>query len=149
MALFWYLTHSPCLFKTCPAYCTLLCFRKEITKFFEVVLVSVHLNCLIPSIVIVRGYRPCNTATTTAYICLVVENGNKNTETKCKKCLFKHFVIRYLVAPRSTSDQGHRGSLTHPMLTKALSSTTRRWVSPKAWPNASVGFELETSQFWV
>ena len=86
MPLFWYLAHSPGFFKTCPAYCTLLCFRKEIIKFSEVFFVSVHLNCLIPSIVIVRGYRPCNTATSTAYICLVVENGNKNTETKCKVC---------------------------------------------------------------
>ena len=65
MPLFWYLTHSPCLFKTCPAYCTLLCLRKEIIKFSEVFVVSVHLNYLISSIVIVQGHRPCNTATST------------------------------------------------------------------------------------
>ena len=43
MPLFWYLTHSFCLFKTCPAYCTLLCFRKEIIKFSEVLLVSLSI----------------------------------------------------------------------------------------------------------
>ena len=85
MPLFKYLPHSPCLFKTCPVHYTLL-FRKEIIKFSEVALVSAHLNCLISSIVIARGCRPCTTASTTSYICLLDENGSKNTETKCKVC---------------------------------------------------------------
>ena len=126
MPLFKYLPHSHCLFKTCPVHYTLLLFRKEIIKFSEVALVSAHLNCLISSIVIARGCRPCITASTTSYICLLDENGSKNTEIKCKVCS-NSFFFRYLVALRSTLDQWHGGSLTHPVLTKTLSSTTRRW----------------------
>ena len=67
-------------------YFTLLFSRKEITKFSELALVSVHFNCLIGCIVIMRGYWLWNTANTTADIYLLVENRNKNTKTKFKVC---------------------------------------------------------------
>ena len=67
-------------------YCTLLFSRKEIIKFSEVTLVSVHCNCVIGCIVIAQGYRLWKTANTTVDICLLVKYGNKNTETKYKVC---------------------------------------------------------------
>ena len=64
--------------------CTLFFFNKENIKFSEVALVVVHCNCLIGCIMNVRAYRPWNNANTTADTYFLVENGNKNTETKCK-----------------------------------------------------------------
>ena len=67
-------------------YWTLLFFGEKITKFCEVALVYVHYKFLIGCIAIAREYRPRNTVNTIVDICLLVENGNKNTETKCKIC---------------------------------------------------------------
>ena len=48
--------------------------------------VEMYSNWLIGWIVISRAYRPWNDANTTTNIYLLVENGNQNTETKCKVC---------------------------------------------------------------
>ena len=61
-------------------YCSLLFSRKEAIKFSEAALVSVHCNCLIGWIVIVRGYRPRNTINTIMDICLLVNNVTKKKQ---------------------------------------------------------------------
>ena len=43
-------------------------------------------KCLNDCIVRVPEYRPWNTVHTMADICLLVQNGNKNTEAKCNVC---------------------------------------------------------------
>ena len=63
----------------------LVVFQKRIINFSEVALLSVHLNSPIDYIVIARGCRPRNTVNTAANICLLVENDNKNIETKSLK----------------------------------------------------------------
>ena len=67
-------------------YCTFLFSGKEMIKFFEVALIYVHDHCPISYVVFVRGNQPWNTVNTIADICLLVENDNKNTDTKCKVC---------------------------------------------------------------
>ena len=57
-------------------YCTLLFSRKKNIKFPEVTLVTDHCNCLTNCIMIARGFRPWNTANTTADNYLLVENSN-------------------------------------------------------------------------
>ena len=76
-------------------------------------MLSVHSNCLVSCFVIAWGCRPWNTVNTTADICLLVENGNKNTETKCNVCL-NLFLVSHLAALCPTL--GQWGSLTHLML---------------------------------
>ena len=61
-------------------YCSLLLSRKEVIKFSEVALVSVHRNYLIGWIVTVKGYRSWNTNNTKMDIYLLVENGTKKTK---------------------------------------------------------------------
>ena len=138
-------------------YCTLLFSRKEIIKFSEVALVSVHCNCLIRCIVIAREYWPWNTTSTTADISLLAENGNKNIETKWKVC--SNFFNQSFACPKVnfgplTRRHPHSPDVNH----NTISSTTRRSpeasylvmrLGPKAWPRASVGVEPETFPLWV
>ena len=67
-------------------YCIWLFSRIKISQVFWSSFVSVHCNCLIGCILIARGYRPGNTDSTTADICFLVKNSNKNTKTKCNVC---------------------------------------------------------------
>ena len=138
------------------SYCTLLFSRKEILKFSEVALVSVHCNCLICCIVIAWSYRPWNTANTAVDICLLVENSNKNTETICKSTNFfyQSFGCSKANFGPLTRRQPHSPHVNH----STISSRTRRppgasflvmRLGPKAWPGTSVGFEPEIFQFWV
>ena len=103
--------------------------RKEIIKFSEAALVSVHCNCLIVRIVIMREYWSGNTANATVDICLLVENDNKKTETKC---LFTLFFISHLAALRPTLGHWQGGSLTHSMLITTLSQSQPKihWEPP-------------------
>ena len=106
-------------------YNTLLFSRKEIIKFSEGVLVSVHCNYLIGCIVVVWGYRSLNTANATADICLLVENGYKNTETKCK--IFLNVFYQPFFCPKAnfgpmTRRQPHSPYVNH----NTTSRTTRR-----------------------
>ena len=91
--------------------------RKEIIKFSEVALVSVHCNCLVGRIVIMREYWSGNTANATVDICLLAKNDNEKTETKC---LFTLVFITHLAALRPTLCHWQGGSLTHSMLITTL-----------------------------
>ena len=73
--------------------------------------------------------RENTTASTTADICLLVENGNKNTETKFKA--WSNFFYQPFVYPKAnfwplTRRQPHSPNVNH----NTTSSTTRR--SPRA-----------------
>ena len=129
-------------------YFTLLFSRKEITKFSELALVSVHFNCLIGCIVIMRGYWLWNTANTTADIYLLVENRNKNTKTKFKVC--SNFFISHMAALRPTLGHSQRGTLTHYFKydPKVTGSFVMR-LSPQPESSASVEFEPDTFQILV
>ena len=59
---------------------------KKPINFFELALVSVHCYCPIRCIMIAWGYRSWNNANITADIYLLIKDGNKNNETKCKVC---------------------------------------------------------------
>ena len=109
------------------------------TKFSEVAFVPVHCNGLIVCIVIARGYRPWNTANTTADIYLLAENSNKNIGTKCKVC--SNFFSNHLAALRSTLGHIHGGKLSHHMLI-----TTLFQVRPKVCqePRIEVGSQSLT-----
>ena len=67
-------------------YCTLLFSRKENFKFFEVALSAVLYNGPVGCIMNVWGYQHWNTANTTLNIYLLLENGHKSTQTRCKVC---------------------------------------------------------------
>ena len=113
-------------------YCSLLFSRKEIIKFSVEALVSALYNCLIGCIVITRGYRPWNTANTTADICLLTENSNKNTETKCKVC--SKFFYQPFGCPKGnygplTRRQPHSPAVNY----KTISSMTRRSPETTQW----------------
>ena len=99
---------------------------KEIRKFSEVALKSVHYNCLIRCILISRGYQPGNTASITANICLLVKNDNKNTGKKSKVCS-NSFFISHLAALRSTLGHLQGGSLIHLMLITTIFYIRPKW----------------------
>ena len=110
------------------------CFpEKKITRFLKVVLVPIHCNSLIICIVIARVYHPWNTPKTSADICLLTENSNKNTEAKCKVCS----------ALGLTLGHGQEGSLAHPILI-----TTQFQVRPEDYcePLNEVGSQSLTER---
>ena len=115
-------------------YCTLLFSRKEIIKFSVEALVSALYNCLIGCIVITRGYRPWNTANTTADICLLTENSNKIPKQNVK--FVQTFFISHLVALRATMGHWQGGSHTHPILITKLFQV---WPEGHRKPRNEVG----------
>ena len=113
--------------RMCPASLkhalTLLFSKKKIIKFSEVALVYVHCNCLIDYIVTPRGYQPWNTANTTADICLLVKNGNKNSEAKYKVCSNIFLSAIWLLLVQYSPDVNH----------STISSTTQRPSRTSKW----------------
>ena len=131
-------------------YWTLSFFGKKIAKFCEVALVYVRYKFLIGCIAIAREYQPWNTVNTIADICLLVKNGNQNTETKCKIC--SNFFFSHLAALKPTLGHWKGGILTHPMLIPTLFQVWpedyRESRNEVRSQSTSVGFESETFRFW-
>ena len=67
-------------------YCTMLFSRKENFNFFEVALSAVPCNGAVGCIMNAWEYQHWNTANTTLNIHLLLENGHRSTQTRCKVC---------------------------------------------------------------
>ena len=65
-------------------YCTLLFSRKANFNFFEVALSAVPCNGAVGCIMNAWEYQHWNTANTTLNIHLLLENGHRSTQTRCK-----------------------------------------------------------------
>ena len=82
--------------------------------FSEVVLVAVHCNWLIGYIMITRGYRPYDTATTQRIFTCLLKTAIK---TLIQNLKFVHFFIyQPFGCPKPTFGLCQGGNLTHPML---------------------------------
>ena len=67
-------------------YCTLLFSRKENFNFFEVTLSAVLCDGLVGCNLNMSRYQHWNTANTRLDIYLLLENGHKSAQTRCKVC---------------------------------------------------------------
>ena len=99
-------------------YCSWLFSRKEIIRFSEVTVVSVHSNFLIDWIVIVPVYCPWNTANAPVNVSLLVKLAIKWPKENLK--FVQTFFIIHLAALRLTLGNWQWSSLTHLMLNTRL-----------------------------